>query len=44
METERYAAVRVDITPIDLIAVVMTQENAHVISFEPIAAFIYRRL
>jgi hypothetical protein len=37
-------AVRVDITLFDLGAIVMAQENAHVISFEPVADFIYRRL
>ncbi len=37
-------AMLADITPFDLVDVVMTQENAHVISFEPVTAFIYRRL
>ena len=37
-------AVRVDITLFDLGAVVMAQENARDISFEPFATFIYRRL
>jgi hypothetical protein len=41
---EMHAAVRVDITPLDLVAVVMAQENAHVISFEPVAALICQRL
>ena len=37
-------AVRVDITLFDLGTVVIAQENARDISFEPVATFIYQRL
>ena len=37
-------AVRVGITLFDLGAVVIAQENACDISFEPVAVFIYQRL